>query len=161
MSDSLVVYIEDHKAGAGLAIGLLEAMEARRDDEALSQFAASILADIKEDETTLQDLANQIGTGTNMLKEATAWMLEKASRIKLGANASGDFGTFEALEFLALGIQGKLSLWHALQVAAVLDGRLRSLDFNTLIARAESQHARVEERRLALAPTALAPAAVT
>jgi len=155
MSDSLVVYIEDHKAGAGLAIGLLEAMEARRDDEALSQFAASILADIKEDETTLQDLA------TNMLKEATAWMLEKASRIKLGANASGDFGTFEALEFLALGIQGKLSLWHALQVAAVLDGRLRSLDFNTLIARAESQHARVEERRLALAPTALAPAAVT
>ncbi len=29
MSDPLVTYLEDHKAGAGLAIGLLQAMEAR------------------------------------------------------------------------------------------------------------------------------------
>jgi len=31
MSDPLVTYLEDHKAGAGLAIGLLQAMEARHD----------------------------------------------------------------------------------------------------------------------------------
>ncbi len=37
MSDPLVTYLEDHKAGAGLAIGLLQAMEARHDDESLSQ----------------------------------------------------------------------------------------------------------------------------
>jgi hypothetical protein len=71
---------------------------------------------------------------------------------------SGDFGTFEALEFLALGIQGKLSLWHALQVAATTDARLRGLDFEALIAKAEEQYTKVEERRLALAATALGPA---
>jgi len=74
---------------------------------------------------------------------------------------SGDFGTFEALEFLALGIQGKLSLWHALQVVAVLDSRLRGLDFNALIAKAEAQYTKVEERRLALASTALSPTTLT
>ena len=71
-----------------------------------------------------------------MMKEAAAWMGEKASRIKLGAGMSNDFETFEALEFLALGIQGKLHLWYALEVATVMDARLRYLDFKILIARA-------------------------
>jgi hypothetical protein len=132
-------------------------MKAGSDDESLSQFAGSILVGVEEDEETLQNLAQQRGTGSNMMKEATAWVGEKASRIKLGAGTSGDFGTFEALEFLALGIQGKLHLWYALQVVAAGDARVRSLDFKTLIARAEEQHSRVEERRLALAAIALRP----
>jgi hypothetical protein len=154
MSDPLVTYLEDHKAGAGLAIGLLQAMRTRHDDESLSQFAASMLILVEEDET-LRRLAKKIGTGSNILKEAAAWVGEKASRIKLGAGSSGDFGTFEALEFLSLGIQGKLSLWHALEVAAVSDDRLGELDFETLISRANAQYAKVEERRLTLAKTAL------
>ena len=89
--------LEDHKAGAGLAIGLLQAMEARHDDKSLSQFARSILIGVEEDEKTLQILAKEIGTGSNLLKEAAAWVGEKASRVKLGAGLSGDFGTFEAL----------------------------------------------------------------
>jgi hypothetical protein len=79
MSDPLVTYLEDHKAGAGLAIGLLQAMEARHDDESLSQFARSILVGVEEDEKTLQILAKEIGTGSNLLKEAAAWVGEKSS----------------------------------------------------------------------------------
>ncbi len=41
MSDPLITYLEDHKAGAGFAIGLLQAMEARHDDEPLSQYGDS------------------------------------------------------------------------------------------------------------------------
>jgi hypothetical protein len=88
-------------------------MKARRGDESLSQFTESILLEVEKDEKTLQNLAKAIGTGSNILKEAAAWVGEKASRVKLGAGSSGDFETFEALEFLSLGIQGKLSLWHA------------------------------------------------
>jgi hypothetical protein len=91
------------------------------------------------------------------LKEFTAWLAERASRMKLGEGAAGEFGTFEALEFLALGIQGKLRLWHALQVAAASDARLSNCDFKLLIGRAEEQYAKVEERRLAVASTALKP----
>jgi hypothetical protein len=102
LSDPLVTYLDDHKAGVGLAIGLLQAMKARHDDQSLSQFAGSILVGIEEDEETLRSLAQKIGTGSNILKEAAAWVGEKASRVKLGAGSSGDFGTFEALEFLSL-----------------------------------------------------------
>ena len=103
MSDPLVTYLEDHKAGAGAAISVLKKMKAGIHDESLSQLAANILAGVEEDEETLQNLAKRIGIGSNMMKEAAAWVGEKASRIKLGAGMSGDFGTFEALEFLALG----------------------------------------------------------
>jgi hypothetical protein len=158
MSDPLITYLEDHKAGARAAIGLLKKMKAATNDAPLSQFAADILARVEEDEETLKNLAREIGTGSNMMKEASAWVGEKASRTKLGAGISDEFKTFEALEFLALGIQGKLHLWYALEAVAVLDARLRSLDYKTLIARAEEQYSKVEERRLTLATLALSPA---
>jgi hypothetical protein len=60
MSDSLVTYLEDHKAGARAAIGLLKKMKAGTNDESLSQFAGSILAGVEEDEETLQNLAQNI-----------------------------------------------------------------------------------------------------
>jgi hypothetical protein len=46
MSEPLVTYLEDHLAGARLAIDLLQWMKARSDDQSLSQFAASILVDV-------------------------------------------------------------------------------------------------------------------
>jgi hypothetical protein len=155
MSDPLATYLDDHMAGAGVAIDLLHAMKDRHDDEPLSQFAATILIGVEEDEDTLRSLAKSIGSESNILKETAAWVTEKISRVKLGSGSSGAFGTFEALEFLALGIQGKLSLWHALQVVAASDARLRGLNFKKLISRAEEQYNSVEERRLLLATDAL------
>ena len=52
------------------------------------------------------------------------------------------------LEMLTLGILGKLALWRVLIVVGEFDARVRGEDYNQLAARAESQHARVEERRL-------------
>jgi hypothetical protein len=156
MSDPLGTYLEDHKAGARAAIALLKKMKAGT-NESLSRFAANLLARVEEDEETLANLANEIGAGSNMMKEAAAWVGEKASRTKLGAGGSDDLESFEALEFLVLGIQGKLHLWYALQVVAMTDPRLRDLDFGTLIARAKEQYSNVEERRLALAAIALRP----
>jgi hypothetical protein len=65
--------------------------------------------------------------------------------------------TFEALEFLALGNHGKLALWRALAEIGPADPRLTDMDFDQLAARAETQHAKVEERRLEAARTALRP----
>jgi hypothetical protein len=155
MSDPLATYLNDHMAGAGVAIELLQAMKDRHDDESLSQFATIILVGVEEDEDTLRSLAKDIGSGSNILKETAAWVTEKISRVKLGAGSSGAFGTFEALEFLSLGIQGKLSLWRALQVVSVSDARLRGHDFEGLISKAEAQYRSVEERRLLLAAVAL------
>jgi hypothetical protein len=57
------------------------------------------------------------------------------------------------LETLALGILGKLALWQALEVVAAVDSRFSRVDFDDLVARAQVQYGRVEERRLEAART--------
>ena len=63
----------------------------------------------------------------------------------------------EALETLALGIQGKLALWRVLEAVANRIPQLQIVDFDRLKQRAVQQHQRVEDQRLQSARTALAP----
>lgn len=153
MDDPLRTYIQDHLAGASLAVELLTSVEREHDHEPLGRFAAELLVEVEEDRSVLKGLADRLGIGSSPLKESAAWISERLSRLKF--RHESDFGTFELLEALALGIAGKLSLWRALATVAPSDDRLHGLDFEQLIARAESQHARVEERRLQAARTAL------
>lgn len=155
MSDPLVTYVHDHLAGAVVAINLLEVLRDQHAGEPLGQFAAGLLIEVAADRAVLQGLAERVGARPSGLKEATAWLVEKVSRVKLQRRTAGGLGTFEALEALALGILGKLALWRALAVTAAVDARLGGMDFDPLAARAQAQHAQVEERRLEAARTAL------
>jgi hypothetical protein len=157
MSDPLSTYLHDHLGGAKAAIDLLEAMRDGHKDQPLKDFAASLLIEVQADRDTLQRLAEKIGSGSNVLKEFSGWFAEKATRLKLGQGSGGDFGTFEALEFLALGVRGKMGMWRALDVAAVGDTRLSGCDFKQLAARAEAQYQQVEQNRMQAAKSALQP----
>jgi hypothetical protein len=75
----------------------------------------------------------------------------------LGHTGSASFELFESLELLALGIQGKASLWKALQTALGADDRLREYDFESLIRRALDQYGVAENRRLTLAEAVFSP----
>ena len=153
MSDPLVTYLHDHLAGAQHAIDLLEHLRTRHAGKPLGQFAAGLLEEIESDRGTLRGIAERTGSGTSELKELGAWLSEKVARIKLNDRPEG-FGTFEALEFLELGIHGKHLLWIALGAIAATDRRLEGPDFTRLIARAKAQEKQVEERRLEIARTA-------
>jgi hypothetical protein len=107
MNDPLATYLHDHLGGADMAIDLLQAMRDRQKDKSLSQLAEHVLAEVKQDRDTLQHLADTIGSGSNLLKEFTAWLGEKASRVKLGEGAAGEFGTFEGTDW---GRTGRLLL---------------------------------------------------
>jgi hypothetical protein len=157
MSDPLSTYLHDHLGGAKAAIDLLEAMRDGHKDQSLRDFATSFLIEVQADRDTLRRLANQVGSGSNVLKEFSGWFAEKVTRLKLGQASGWDFGTFEALEFLALGVRGKMGMWQALDVAAVTDTRLSGYDFKQLAARAEAQYYQVEQNRLQAAKTALQP----
>jgi hypothetical protein len=143
--------------GAKAAIDLLEAMRDRQKDKLLSDFAAHLLTEVQADSDTLQHLAEKAGSGSNVLKELTGWLAEKVTRLKLGQGSGEGFGTFEALEFLALGVRGKMGMWQALDAAAPAETRLRGYDFKELAARAEAQYQLVEQQRLRAAAIALQP----
>jgi hypothetical protein len=159
MSDALTTYLEDHLAGALQAIELLKALRDHHAGEPVSRFAAKLLVEIESDRDVLAGLIEQTGASPGGLKEWAAWLAEKVSRLKLKHGSGEGLGTFEALEFLVLGIHGKWALWRALAVVAVCDSRLDGTNFGELVARAENQHGRVDEQRLACARSALCPCA--
>ncbi len=150
-NDALQTYLQDHLAGALHAIELLKSMRDHFAGEPLGSFASQILAEVEPDRDVLARLTESAGGTPGGVKEWGAWLAEKVSRVKLTQGSADDLGTFEALEFLVLGIDGKRALWRVLAVVASFDLRLRGIDFAELIARAESQHERVEEQRLACA----------
>jgi hypothetical protein len=158
----LATYLEDHLAGATAAIDLLKNLEEDHAGQPLGRTLGEIRDDIAADRSTLAAFGERAGHGEHSVKEATARLGEKLSRWKLERGLAGPLGTFEALEFLALGIWGKRALWRALLSIVGMDARLGSTgaDLERLIRRAEEQHDRIEALRLQLAPEALAgPAA--
>lgn len=156
MSDNpLQTYLEDHAAGAASAVDLLSRLRDEHPEQPLGRFASEILAEVEADRSTLEDLARRLEHGPHPLKNAAAKLAEKVTRIKLSHRTAGPLGILESLEFLALGVWGKRALWRALKKAASQDSRLSILDFDRLISRAESQHDRIEERRLETAGSVL------
>jgi hypothetical protein len=154
MSEPLATYLNDHLAGAALAVDLLEAMRDHHPNDSLGDFASAMLTEVESDRSELRRLSERVGSGSSQLKEMGAWFTEKVSRFKLDRGPNG-LGTFEALEFLGLGVLGKLALWQALGAVSAQDDRLAGMDFNRLAARAREQHARVEAKRLEAAKMAL------
>ena len=153
--NALATYLHDHLAGADFAIESMERMQEKHKDEALRVFLAEMLVEVRKDRNTLQTVADRVGAGSNGIKQMTAWLGEKVSRMKLGATAEDPFATFEALEFLALGVLGKLHLWRALEVVTSQDLDLGHIGLAELVARAEAQHAEIEKQRIIYAATAL------
>jgi hypothetical protein len=137
MSEPLVTYLNDHLAGAQVAIHLLESMRNQNDDQEFRQFASVLLPEIQADDQTLRHIAEKIGSGPSGIKQVGGWLLEKAARLKLGHTGSRSFELFQSMELLALGVQGKLFLWGALRAALGQDARLRGYDFDSLIVRAQ------------------------
>ena len=155
MTNPLATYLHDHLAGSVHAIELLEFLYEHHSSEPLGKFAAELLVEIKADREVLETVAERVGAGPSLVKELTAWFGEKIARLKLKRDDESVLGTFEALEFLELGIHGKWALWRALAAVAPDDPRFEGTDFSHLAFRAEMQRTQVEERRLELARPAL------
>lgn len=151
VADPLATYVHDHLAGAVGAIDMLERLRDDHDGDRLSRFAGDLLAEIEQDRSVLRELAEKIGGDQDLVKESGAWLASKTSELKIGRDAAGNFGSFQALEMLALGIQGKLALWQTFAAIGDQDRRLDGFDFRKLARRAESQHRAVERWRMVLA----------
>lgn len=151
---NLLVYLQDHLAGAKFAVNLLEDLSHQDVDSDTAKLAAKLLPEIQADRDVLENLAAELGEDPSTLKEAVAWLAQKASRLKLTMGEPG--GIFEAVEVLTLGVVGKLALWHALEALAPSHAAIAALDLTALCGRATSQHAALEDRRRRLAIKAFA-----
>ncbi|GAA5507913.1 hypothetical protein [Novipirellula caenicola] len=141
----LSTYLNDHLAGATAATDVIERLIDENQGETLGEFATTLLQEVEQDRAELEGLIQRYDAMPGVVKKTIAWTGAKMSMPKFGRTTSGDFGNFQALEFLSLGILGKRALWTMLQ--SLSDPELLSLDYSRLIERAENQFQQVEAWR--------------
>jgi hypothetical protein len=155
----LGTYLNDHLAGSVGALDLIDHLARRSETPDEVSFFRRLHEEITAEQTQLREVLRDVGGDESGVRKAAGWVAEKVSRLKLKWDDPGDDGLrrFEALEALALGITGKLSLWKTLAAVAGEIPALRHLDFAELQRRSEDQYAAVETRRLAAAREAFTP----
>lgn len=146
---TLQVYLADHLAGSRYLLRLLErCREEHGDHAALDALLAELQGEVEEDRAVLRAMLVRVGGSVSTVKEAGAWVLEQASRIKhLEPSRSAGSGLLERLETLVLGLSGKRALWRALEEISGGTGRFGGVSVELLRRRAEDQGNRVEEHR--------------
>ena len=154
-NEALETYLNDHLAGSVSAIHLLERAVDEHANTALGPQLAELLAAIREDQEVLRGLMTRLGYSEHSLKQAGAWLAEKAGRLKVGGSHDNPLARLELFEALSLGIHGRLKLWRALRAVLPRHPQLQELDFPELDRRAQEQHDLVEGWRIEAAEAAL------
>jgi hypothetical protein len=152
--EHLAVYLNDHLAGSTAALELLAALE---QEEGSGSWTSRLRCEIAADRKELEHILRLTAGTPSTARQTVAWLAEKLSEMKLRLDDrnSGRLRRLEMIEALSLGIEGKRSLWTALQAVAADVPALQSVDYPRLIERAIDQRRTVEERRLEAAEQAL------
>ena len=142
----LRIYMTDQ-----LALGVLWREIARRahgasngspEGAALGRVAAAIAEDV----STFEQIMRRLGFSPRHPKTLLAMVAERLGRLKLNGRivSRSPLSRFEELDFLVMGIDGKVVLWQNLRDGAGLGARLPDVDFDRLIERALEQRALLE-----------------
>jgi hypothetical protein len=147
----LSTYLNDHLAGATVGVELARRAAGSNEGTELGGFLAGLAAEIEEDRESLLAVMDRLDVGKDRLKVAAGWAGEKVGRLKPNNRLFGysPLSRLIELEGLALGVEGKGSLWQVL--GELGERRLSEFDFDALLARARSQRDQLQQRRLAAA----------
>jgi len=145
----LAIYLNDHLAGSTAGVELARRAASSNAGNEYGDVLSGLAREIEEDRAALERLMESLGVGRDRVKVAAAWLGEKAGRLKPNGHvlSYSPLSRLEEIEFLLLGVTGKLALWRALS---------EHVDLPELEARAESQRERLEALRLRAAREAFA-----
>jgi hypothetical protein len=149
-SKLLAIYLNDHLAGATVGAAVARrAASSNRESQAYHAALSSLAEEIREDRASLLGIMSALKVGTDPVKQVLAWGAEKAGRLKLNGRLLNysPLSRLDELEFLALGVTGKLALWRSLDLLAPREPRLRREYLAELTTRAERQLAEIEACR--------------
>jgi len=155
----LSTYLNDHLAGAVMAIEILDQLATEAPD--LNPILMATKKDIEADREQLFDLMKRLDISQSRVRRAGAWFAEQVAEAKfqMDDRTGGLLDRLERLEALVLGIEGKLRLWRALDAASNTNPELKGLDYQQLEQRAVEQRDRIEALRVQTATSALSLAA--
>ena len=144
----LSTYLNDHLAGATAGVELSRRCRDSNEGTPLGRFLEQLAGEIEEDRDTLKAVMDRLDISESRVKVGAGWLGEKAGRLKPNNQLFGysPLSRLIELEGLALGVEGKRSLWQVLR--NLEEPRLAEFDFDALLERARSQRDQLQERRL-------------
>lgn len=142
----LAIYLNDHLAGSVVGAQLARRVAAENEGTALHAPLSRLAEDIAADRRSLQQCMTALGVRRHRWKEAVAWALERAGRVKPNGRLTGysPLSLLVEVEALQSGVRGKWALWHTLIEARANDPRLADADLPRLLQRAEAQSAELD-----------------
>lgn len=153
----LRIYLNDHLAGSSVGVELSKRILASNPDGPLGASLRELAGEIESDRDSLIAIMRRLSVSEDRVKKVLGRAVERAGRLKPNGQIRGysPLSRLVELEGLSLGVEGKLSLWRALEHVLGSDPRLDGVDLPGLIARATGQRARLEGHRLEVAAEAL------
>jgi hypothetical protein len=151
------IYLNDHLAGAIAGLELAKRAESSNRGSDLGRFLSGLVVEIESDRDSLREVMGRLDIPADRAKTTFAWLVEKLGRLKLNGQlwSYSPLSRVVEIEALWLGVQGKLSMWRALQRFSETERSLAAIDFDRLVARARSQLRALERQRLKAVDQAL------
>ena len=117
MSDDLLaIYLTDHLAGATGGSNRMRSLADHERSASDGATLATIASEIEQDRQTLVRVLDAAGVSPRRYKMAAAWLVERAGLLKSnGSFRRSPLTSVIELEFLRMGVTGKISLWESLQ----------------------------------------------
>ncbi|RYD74074.1 MAG: hypothetical protein EOP84_20510 [Verrucomicrobiaceae bacterium] len=116
MDQELARYPHDHLAGSSGALLLIQELADNHEVPEARDFLRDQKQEVEADRALLEELLEKMGKDRGTLFKVARDVAARVGGIKLlwERVEPGNLGMFEALEVLALGVQGKRLLWLAL-----------------------------------------------
>jgi hypothetical protein len=145
----LRIYLQDHLAGATGGVELARRVRGSNRGSAFGDPLARLADEIEADKKALEGVIDDLGFGADRPKNAAAWTLEKAGRLKLNGRLTGysPLSRMVELEGLIGGVSSKISLWETLIEVSAQEPRLDRERLRRLAERGAEQRRTLEELR--------------
>lgn len=150
MDYDITRYLNDHLAGSSGASLLIQKLAERHDEPDARDFFRRLQEKVESDRQLLEDLLRRIGKEPSGFLKMAGGIASRFVGIKLMWEQvePRKLGLFEALEMLALGVQGKRLLWVALMEVADWFPEWEDIDFVELELQAIQQRDDIEFWRI-------------
>lgn len=160
MDKNLTRYLNDHLAGSSGALWLIQRLAESHHAPEAREFFLHLREKVEADRSLLEDLLARIGQKPSGFLKMAGGIIARLTSIKLRWEgiAPGKHGLLEALEMLALGVQGKRLLWVALEDIAVRFPEWNGIDFAEKERQAVQQRDAIEFWRIDAAKNSLCEA---
>jgi hypothetical protein len=159
MNHELERYLNDHLAGATGALLVIQHLADHVENPEARDFFVGLKTEVQGDRDLLEDLLASAGLESSTVLKIAGGVTARLGLMKLMWEGTdpGELGLFEALEMLALGVQGKRLLWLALGEIAPWFPEWNGHDFANLELKAIQQRDGVERWRIEAARDSLPP----